>query len=142
MLTYIQTSTVQMNLSRVGCILGVLYQLVCRPRKKLSWMRRPTGDQEVSGSTPAEIGNILSIFFPSRKHAYIMLTPLKPHFYIIKRGFTGVCIIFLVSAQNMDCWYSLEPPRQSVFWAEIWKILEFLFDFFSFFGGNFFSIFR
>ena len=26
----------------------------------LSWMRRPTGDQEVMGSTPAEVGNILS----------------------------------------------------------------------------------
>ena len=26
----------------------------------LSWMLRPTGDQEVAGSTPAEVGNILS----------------------------------------------------------------------------------
>ena len=32
---------------------------VSRPRW-LSWMRRPTGDQEVTGSTPAEVGNILS----------------------------------------------------------------------------------
>ena len=31
----------------------------CWPRW-LSWMRRPTGDQEVAGSTPAEVGNILS----------------------------------------------------------------------------------
>ena len=30
-----------------------------RPRW-LSWMRRLTGDQEVAGSTPAEVGNILS----------------------------------------------------------------------------------
>ena len=30
-----------------------------RPRW-LSWMRRPTGDQEVAGSTPAEVGNILT----------------------------------------------------------------------------------
>ena len=28
--------------------------------------------------------------------------PLKPHFYIGKLGFTGVYIILLVSAQNMD----------------------------------------
>ena len=48
----------------------------------------------------------------SQKHAYIILTPLKPHFYTIKLGFTGVCIIFLVSAQNKDCGYSLEPPRR------------------------------
>ena len=26
--------------------------------------------------------------------------PLKPHFYIVKLGFTGVYIIFLISAQN------------------------------------------
>ena len=55
--------------------------------------------------------------------------PLKPHFYIVKLEFTGVDIIFLNSAQNIDCGYSLEPPRrggfneypQSKFWAEIWK---------------------
>ena len=37
--------------------------------------------------------------------------PLKPHFYIVKLGFTGVYIIFIISAQNIDCGYSLEPPR-------------------------------
>ena len=30
------------------------------PAMWLSWMRRLTGDQEVAGSTPAEVGNILS----------------------------------------------------------------------------------
>ena len=38
--------------------------------------------------------------------------PLKPHFYIVKLGFTGVYIIFLISVQNIDCGYSLEPPRR------------------------------
>ena len=38
--------------------------------------------------------------------------PPKPHFYIVKRGFTGVYIIFLFSAQNINCEYSLEPPRR------------------------------
>ena len=38
--------------------------------------------------------------------------PLKPHFYIVKLGFTGVYIIFLISAQNLDCGYLLEPPRR------------------------------
>ena len=38
--------------------------------------------------------------------------PLKPHFYAVKLGFTGVYIIFLISAQNIDCGYSLEPPRR------------------------------
>ena len=32
--------------------------------------------------------------------------PLKPHFYIVKMGFTGVYIIFLILLENF-----LEPPR-------------------------------
>ena len=36
--------------------------------------------------------------------------PLEPDFYIVKLGFAGVYIIFLVSAQNIDCGYSLELP--------------------------------
>ena len=55
--------------------------------------------------------------------------PLKPHFYTVKLGFPGVYNIFLISAKNIDCGYSLEPPLrggsneypQSMFWAEIWK---------------------
>ena len=53
--------------------------------------------------------------------------PLKPHYYIVKLGFTGVYIIFLISAENIDCGHSLEPPHrggsneypQSTFSAEI-----------------------
>ena len=38
--------------------------------------------------------------------------PLKPHFYIVKLGSTGVYIIFLFfSLENIDCRYSLEPPH-------------------------------
>ena len=51
----------------------------------------------------------------SRKHAYIILTPHEPHFYIVKLGFTGVYIIFLISAQNIDCGYTLEPPHRGGF---------------------------
>ena len=29
--------------------------------------------------------------------------PLKPHFYIVKLGFTRVNVIFLISAQTIDC---------------------------------------
>ena len=47
----------------------------------------------------------------SRKHAYIILTSLNP-FYIVKLGFTGVYISFHISAQNIDCGFSLEPPRR------------------------------
>ena len=38
--------------------------------------------------------------------------PFKPHFYIVKLGFTGVYIIFLISAQNIDCGYLLEPHHR------------------------------
>ena len=37
---------------------------------------------------------------------------LKPHFYIVKLGFTGVCIIFLILLENIDCGYSLEKPHR------------------------------
>ena len=34
------------------------------------------------------------------KHAYIMLTPLNHHFYIVKLWFTGVHIIVLISFEK------------------------------------------
>ena len=77
--------------------------------------------------------------------------PLKRHFYMVKLGFTGLYIIFLISAQNIDCGYSLEPPRrsgsneypQSMFLAEIWKKCQiFYLKIFIFFGGKIFSIFE
>ena len=75
---------------------------------------------------------------------------LEPHFYIVKLGLTGVCIIFLISAQNIDCGYSLEPPRrggsneypQSMFWAEILKISDIFLWKFSFFDGKIFCTFK
>ena len=36
----------------------------------------------------------------------IHVDPLKPHFYIVKLGFTGVYINFLIFAQNIDCGHS------------------------------------
>ena len=76
--------------------------------------------------------------------------PLKPDFYIVKLGFTGVYIIFLFSAQNVDCGYSLELPRrggsneypQSMFCAEIWKISEFFIPKVSVFEDKIFYIFE
>ena len=50
-----------------------------------------------------------AIWYDSQEHSenYIILTP----FYIVKLGFWGVYIIFLISAQNVDCGYTLEPLR-------------------------------
>ena len=72
--------------------------------------------------------------------------PLKHQFYIVKLGFTGVYIIYLLFLlENINCGYSLEPPRrggsnehpQSMFWAEIWKISEIFVWKFSVLGGEF-----
>ena len=38
--------------------------------------------------------------------------PLKPHFYKVKLGFTGVYIIFIILLKNIECGYSLEPLRR------------------------------
>ena len=44
-----------------------------RPRW-LSWMCRSTGDQEVAGSTPAEVGNILSWRFEYEIFSTVILS--------------------------------------------------------------------
>ena len=62
------------------------------------------------------------------------IDPLKPHFYTVKLGFTGVYIIFFISAQKHRLWVlgnSNEYP-QSMFWAEIWKLSDFLSENFQF----------
>ena len=76
--------------------------------------------------------------------------PLKPHFYIVKLGFTGVYISFLISAQNIDCGYSLEPPRRGgsneypnlCFEQKYEKYQRFLPEKISVFGGEIFYIFQ
>ena len=46
---------------------------------------------------------------------------LKPNFYIVKLGFTGVYIIFLISAQKHRLLVLVRTvsSRQSMFYAEI-----------------------
>ena len=51
-------------------------------------------------------------FFNITKTYLYNFDSLIPHFYIVKLGFPGVYIIFHISAQNIDCGYSLEPPRR------------------------------
>ena len=71
--------------------------------------------------------NRFLFFFALRKHAYskiYKISPPKTEIFQIK-----ISDIFHISAQNLDCGYSLEPPRQggsneypqSMFWAEIRK---------------------
>ena len=51
-----------------------------------------------------------ALVISSRKHAYIIFTPLNPTFIQQNSGFARVCIIFLLLLKNIDCGYSLEPP--------------------------------
>ena len=55
--------------------------------------------------------NFVSKRIITKTHLY-NFDPLIPHFYIVKLRFTGVYTIFHNSAQNIDCGYSLEPPRR------------------------------
>ena len=67
------------------------------------------------------MGGIITNTGPDSKEKLIIIImrtclynfdPLKPHFYIVKLGFTGVYIIFFISAKNIDCGYPLEPPHR------------------------------
>ena len=76
-----------------------------------------------------------SQYFLITKTCLYNVDPLEPHFYIVNLGFTGVYIIFHISAQNIDCGYSLEPPRrcgsneypQSMFLSRHKKTIRFFF---------------
>ena len=125
----------------------------CRPWKDAAWYGILSGfnlfaETYLSGNIKDNIYTIYR-FEHITKTCLYNFDPLEPHFCIVKLGFTGVYIIFLVSAQNIDCGYSLEPPRrggsneylQSMFWAEIWKISEFFYlKIFSFWRWNFLYI--
>ena len=58
-----------------------------------------------------EFNDIVDIIKVTKTCLY-KFDPLQPHFYIVKLGFTGVYIIFLILLNNIDCGYSLEPPRR------------------------------
>ena len=51
-------------------------------------------------------------FYVIRKTCPCNVYPLEPHFYVVKLGFAGVYLFFLFLLQNIDCGYSLEPPRR------------------------------
>ena len=72
--------------------------------------------------------------------------PLKPHFYIVKLGFTGVYIILLISAQKHTLWVLVEAVLTSTYnlcnEQKYEKYHNFLSEKVSFFGGEMFSLFE
>ena len=77
--------------------------------------------------------------WPLRKTRLYNFDPVKPFLYSKSGVYRGIHY-FSYFAENIDCGYSLEPPRrcgfngypQSMFWAEMWKISEFLSENFLF----------
>ena len=47
------------------------------------------------------------------------VNPLKPHFYIVKLGFTGVYIIFLISAQKHSLCFEQKYEKYQIFYLKI-----------------------
>ena len=58
-----------------------------------------------------EAREIILLYVTIRITCPCVLYPRTPHFYIVLLGFTGVYIFFLFLLKNIDCGYSLEPPR-------------------------------
>ena len=79
-----------------------------------------------------QIGIYISITSLGRNHHENMP---KPHFYIVKLGFTEVYIFSYFCSRNIECGYSLEPPcwggsneyPQSMFLANV-KISDFFYQ--------------
>ena len=76
------------------------YHLTCAPK-----------DDSNQPAHPRSLIRVFVVHAITKTYLY-NFDPLKPHFYIVKLGFTGVYIIFLIAAQNIDCGYSLEPPHR------------------------------
>ena len=71
---------------------------------------------------------------------------LKPHFYIVKLGFTGAYIIFVISAQKHRLWVLDEAVLTSThnlcFEQKYEEYQNFLSEKLPFFGGKIFSVFE
>ena len=61
-------------------------------------MQKNFNNSNTSGSFKVADAN------PITKTRLYNFDPLKPHFYIVNLGFTGVYIIFLISAQKHRLW--------------------------------------
>ena len=95
-------------------------------------------DQQALLSLHADL--YLGLRCPITKSYLYNFDPLKPHFHIVKLGFTEVYIIFLISAQNYRLWVlvgTASPRRfQRVLTIYVFsknmKISEFVFENFQF----------
>ena len=70
------------------CMVCYSFNFTMRPLRLLPWL--------------------LSVTFSIKKTCLCNLDPLKPHFNIVKQGYT---LFFLFLLKNIDSGYSIEPPR-------------------------------
>ena len=95
-------------------------------------------------------------YYPFLKRSLLSITktrlynfdPLKPNFYMVKRGLQGYTFFLILQKKKkkkkkkkkIDCGFTLEPPRRcgsneyphSMFWAEKWKLSVFFSERFPF----------
>ena len=84
-------------------------QEVLRGRRRRYWHRHQR-DPSQKQYAPPPFGGGGGGRASLRKHAYsniLKISPPKTESFQIK-----ILIFFHISAQNIDCWYSLEPPRR------------------------------
>ena len=83
--------------------------------------------------------NVTKTTLASKTITKTSLYSFYPHLYSKTGNLQGYTLCFLILLKNVDCGYSLEPPRrvsnehpQLMFWAEMWKISVFLSENFRF----------
>ena len=84
-----------------------------------------------------QVGKIVII----TKTSLYNFDPLKPHFYLVKLGFTGVYIILLISAQKHRLWVLVRTASLYVLSRNMKNIRIFYLKIFIF-GGKVFNIFE
>ena len=108
-----------------GCC---VYELLYERETMYALVRRSVGTHQkpqVVFNTDRSTAAVLVLFIT--KTCLYSFDPLKPHFYKWNWGLQRYTLFFLFLLKNIDCGYSLQPPRRIFF---IWK--------FSVFGGVFY----
>ena len=108
--------------------------------KQVTHKRKKIGDLVLLSAFTYSTVVCETAYAPITKTCLYNYDPLKPHFYIVKLGLQGYILFFLFLLKNIDCGYSLEPPRRGgsdeyhniCFEQKYEKISEFLSENFQF----------
>ena len=122
-----------------------LYQILLKYSQRYSSYRTDTKSLQYTLFNYAKH----NLSFTITKTCPYNFDPLKPHFYIVKLGFTEVYIIFLISAQKQRLWVLvrtasavLTRTHNLCFEQKYEKYQNFFIWKFSFFGSKIFNIFE